>query len=188
MRGDVCTFVRRRKKRPVEHGFLARSDLVLTIMVISHADDLLYVGNPQDYQIFLSVMNRFRHGEANSLSASTPFVFCGVQISISRTGVVELGQLNFPDSLKPTRKENLIRNGMFSVSREKRRKECKSFAGAALWLMQTRYDVAFAVSHFQNTLTAALDDEKLMLNLIALSTRICKTAQSHRIGLSYFPM
>ena len=75
MRGDVCTYVRRRKKKPGEHGFLDRSDFLLTSMVIAHVGDLLYVGSHLDYQIFLNVMNKFRHGEANAIGVATPFVF-----------------------------------------------------------------------------------------------------------------
>ena len=117
MRGDLRTFPRRRKGKPGEHGFLARSDFVLTCMVISHVGDLLYVGNHLDYQILPNVMNKFRIGEADAIGVSTPFVFCGVQISMSKTGRVELDQLEFPDALKPMEKENVIKHGTFCISR-----------------------------------------------------------------------
>ena len=45
MRGNVCTFVRRRRRVSTDFRLIERSDYILLSVVISHVEDFLFVGS-----------------------------------------------------------------------------------------------------------------------------------------------
>ena len=184
MRGDVCTFVRRRRGKD-DPRLIDRSDWTLLSVVISHVDDLLFVGSAQELIIAKQVMGVFRHGDIAILSPTSAFTFCGMDISINSVGTVALGQCAYAESLTALDKNCLAQYGEFATNATARQKECKSFAGAALWPLQSRYDLSYLVSLFQTTLCDALANVGKMKVLINISHRIAKASQSNRIGLSF---
>ena len=188
MRGDVCTFVRRRRREKDDHRLIDRSDWTLLSVIIAHVDDLLFVGNQDELMAFKRLMTVFRHGDITILTPESAFTFCGMDISINSVGMVTLDQCKYSESLTALCKTSLIKAGEFLSPLHVRRKECKSFAGAALWLLQSRYDISYLVSLFQTSLSEALTKVEKMIVLINISNRIVKAAQSNRIGLSFFPM
>ena len=133
-------------------------------------------------------MQVFRHGDITILSPASAFTFCGMDISITSTGAVTLGQCTYADSSVALDKTSMIQSGEFATSALSRRKECKSFDGAVLYLQQSRYDLSYSVSLFKTTLCEALTKVGGIIVLINISHRIVKPAQPNRIGLPFFPM
>ena len=164
-----------------------RSDWALLSVVISHVDDLLFVGSREELEVAHQVTKVFRRGDITILSPTSAFKFCGMGISINSVGTVTLDQCNYADSLVAIDKFSMVQSGESVSSALSRRKECNSFAGAVLWLLQSRYDLSYLVSLFQTTLCDALTKVEKMIALINISHRIVKAAQSNRIGLSFFP-
>ena len=69
LRGDVRTLSKRRRMGKGEAGLSGRSDYVITSMVIAHLDDLMFVGNREDFKKFQKLMDSIRHGDISMLGA-----------------------------------------------------------------------------------------------------------------------
>ena len=150
MRSDVCAYVKYKTVNKDSERFMAESDQVIIGMLAVHVGDIIYVGTKAEYQLFLGAIGQFRHGEVAILSEKDSFVFCGLSIALLPPKSVRIDQNEFSALINPLGRTALIYRDKMLVSPDRLRTLRNQFAGSALWLLQSRYDLGFLISQFQS--------------------------------------
>ena len=188
MRADVCAYVKYKSVTSDIERLIAESDKIIIGLIVVHVDDIIYVGNAGEYKLFLSSIGNFRHGDVAILSAKEPFVFCGLRITLLPPKSVRIDQNEFESMITPLGRSALINRDKMLVSPERLRTLRKQFAGSALWLLQSRYDLSFLISQFQALMVHSLECIESLSKMISASVKICKHALEYQEGIAFRPL
>ena len=68
LRSDVCVFVRHRKRKEGESNIPNRPSEILIGFIMVRVDDIIFVGNEEEYTRFWGIVEEYKHGEVTRLS------------------------------------------------------------------------------------------------------------------------
>ena len=179
----MCAFTRYGPASPGHFNLLINSTVSITSLTIVHVGDLFFVGVDSDLIDFKKCLSSFKRGDFEALKVSNPLIFCGISINLHANRIVEMNRNLFASTLGPMNKDELLPHGRLRHREELNRSACKKFIGGLLWLLQTRYDLAFLASLVSSMMIESIGDAQKMEQMINQSVKICKIARIQDRGL-----
>ena len=141
-----------------------------------------------DKRRFPDAMTEFKTGDAEELTIHHPVTFLGLDLRRISPVEIELSQQTFVQRMPEAKLEDIIMKGRRIVSLDKIRSFSKSHLGNMIWILQTRYDLAFSIIDLATTVMHVLEDANELTRMVRLVNEIPKKAKERHVGMVYGPV
>ena len=157
---------------------------VLEGLLLAHVDDLLFTGSQSFHEIVISALKGLRTGELETLTTTTPMIFTGLQLEITREGTIMLSQEHYIKELPLMNIESCIVNGVITNANDLR-STFRQGVGALIWTHQTRPDIGFTITQISTTSVEACKNAELARDICRRYNKIVKFMRNHPRKIHY---
>ena len=134
---DVCMF-----------SYRSPSGNSIEAIFITHVDDFLITDTSAGIEKFKETMDISQVGELLELSIATRLVYLGINFSLNTDGSIGVSQTDFIARMTELQLSDFGRDPQLSLSSDEVRTRFRRILGSLVWLLQTRHQIAFAVTKF----------------------------------------
>ena len=145
--------------------------LAVTAMILVHADDLVICGTDSEGELFKKFSDTFSHDEALTATEKNPIAYCGFRIRRRRYSL-GISHGRFRSAIKPIGVSAVLGSSAHLTTPLLLRKAIKGYLGSWIWMLQTRFDLAYGVTLIASSVEEVLAVRHLLVDFL----KICASA------------
>ena len=142
------------------------NDLLDSVLMCRVGDIVGRFRQDIDKRRFLDAMAEFKTGDAEELTINHPGTLLGLDFRRISPVEIELSQQTFVQRMPEEKLDDIIVKGRRFLSLGNVRSFSKSHLGYMIWIVQTRYDLAFRIVDLATTEMHVLEDVKELARMV----------------------
>ena len=152
-------------------------------LLLLHVEDILIVAIGGNLQLFTEMMNLYKDGPLEMAMRARNSIYLGLSIEVHMAGSHFVNRRTYIENLASVSAEHVVRNGKYTVNRDRWGTSARNTVGGLLRRCQTCFDVCPVSTYISTSAVGSLEDPILAMNTIRYRTFLSREGRRRRIYL-----